>query len=80
MYDIVVLMEGTLPFSRFLTEDNLCEGVPHVLHTAYNFLQNIIECYLRGLTIASLVEQPINAWQTTVPDQLNNLLGQRQKV
>ena len=75
MYDIVVLMEGTFYVSHRLTETSLCKGIPHFLHTGYGFLQDIIECYLRSITIAFLVDQPVNTWRRTAIDQLNDLFS-----
>jgi len=79
MYDIIVLMEGTLPVSRCLTKENHCEETPCILHAGYSFLQNIIECYLRGLTVDLLVGQPIHTWQKHIIDKLCGIFNKQQQ-
>lgn len=78
MFDIIMLMEGTLIISRCLMQENHCEEKPCVLHDAYIYLQDCIECYLRNLTIDMLVNQPMNTWQKTIIGKLDELRDQYQ--
>lgn len=80
LYDIIILMEGTVTISRCLIQENHCEEMPCVLHDGYFFLQNIIECYLRNLTIDMLVNQSTDTWQKTIIDKLDGVLGQHQET
>ena len=73
-------MEGTVTISRCLTQENHCEETPCVLHDGYSFLQNIIECYLRNLTIDMLVNQSMDTWQKTIIDKLDELFRQYQET
>ena len=79
LYDIIILMEGTVTISRCLTQETHCEETPCVLHEGYSFLQNIIECYLRNLTIDMLVNQSTDTWQKTIVDKLDEILRQNQE-
>ena len=79
LYDIIKLMEGTVTISRCLIQENHCEETPCVLHNGYSFLQDIIECYLRNLTIDMLVNQSTDTWQKTIIDKLDGVLGQNQE-
>ena len=73
MYDVVVLMEGSIIISRCLTFANHCEGHPCVLHAAYSFLQSILENYLHNLTVDMLVNHPKDNWQGMLMDGLNEM-------
>lgn len=73
LYEIITLMEGTVTISRCLLQENHCDGTPCVLHDAYSFLQDIIECYLRSLTIDMLVNQPMDSWQRTIIVNLDEI-------
>jgi len=75
LYDIIILMEGTVTISRCLTQETHCEATPCVLHDGYSFLQDIVECYLRNLTIDMLVNQSADIWQKTIIDKLDDVLG-----
>lgn len=76
LYDIIILMEGTVTISRCLTQETHCEGTPCVLHDGYSFLQDVIVCYLRNLTIDMLINQSTDAWQKTIVDKLDEVLKQ----
>lgn len=80
LYDIIILMEGTVTILRCLTQENHCEETPCVLHDGYSFLQDIIECYLRNLTIDMLINQSMDTWQKTIIEKLNKVMGQNQEA
>lgn len=80
LYEIIILMERTVTISRCLTQENHCEGKPCVLHDAYSFLQDIIECYLHNLTIDMLVNQHVNTWQKTIIDKLGEVHRKYQEL
>jgi len=76
LYDIIILMEETVTISRCLTQESHCKKTPCVLHDGYSFLQNIIECYLRNLTIDMLVNESTDTWQKTIIDKPEGVFHQ----
>jgi len=79
LYDILILMEGTITVSRCLTQENHCEDKPCVLHDAYSFLQDIIECYTQNLTIDMLVGKPVDTWHKAIINNLDEVRRQHQE-
>lgn len=73
LYEIVVFMEGSFTISRCLMQDNHCDDEACVLHEAYNFLQNILECYFGNLTLDALLVYPAEKWQRIIMDKLNDM-------
>jgi len=71
LYDIIMLMEGSIPISRCQTKENHCEDTPCLLHCSYCLLESIIKKYLCSLTLEMLVEQPVSTWQNTVMSDIN---------
>lgn len=60
LYDVVRLMEGTVCINRCLEEDGYCSlgAVDHCpAHTCYAVMQRKWENFLKGITIADLLEK-----------------------
>ena len=77
LYDVVLLVEGTIALNRCLEEDNYCgRGAMRYcsVHKCYSVMQRKWENFLRGVTIASLMkemsEEEIEKWIDHGPDQI----------
>lgn len=77
LYDVVLLVEGTIALNRCLEEDSYCgRGAMRYcsVHKCYSVMQRKWENFLRGVTIASLMkemsEEEIEKWIDHGPDQI----------
>ena len=77
LYDVVLLVEGTIALNRCLEEDSYCgRGAMRYcsVHKCYSVMQRKWENFLRSVTIASLMEEmseeEIEKWIDHGPDQI----------
>lgn len=77
LYDVVLLVEGTVTLNRCLEGDSYCgRGTMSycTVHKCYSVMQKKWENFLKGVTIASLLvdmsEEEIEKWIDCSPDQI----------
>lgn len=80
LYDVVLLVEGTVALNRCLEEDSYCgRGAIRYcsVHKCYSVMQRKWENFLRGVTIAGLMEEmseeEIEKWIDHGPDRSDQM-------